>query len=462
MGKYTRKRKGGSYRPPMDGLSKFHLRICTAHGAITPEYFYVVPDNVFLLLPNSCGVSTSTNDVISDPLFLPGKEGYEYFMHRFFKEGGRTESGARFTVYVPGDILPVHVFHFLSLLSLKEKIRFGYTGIFVPGSLSRLPFLHHPVALPSSNFYALRWVNPTTTESYHVVPHDHDIAQNFSMVLLKYLREKGHNYREYLKKYAEFHQTTMSYSDCYRLLNEVIPIIPENLLAATIVQTGQHTYSLYDIVDHCVMSKKKTDSPLIILMNACRTLQEREVVDFETDETPSKPSMALIRTLSAAGHTDDKATSLNMKNIQAFRDTKGLPAIPFPVMKHDALFAFLSQTFTAYNPETDSAYKPLLDLIEPFMNMLGEYRPFGEKQRATAYMEENIDRIYARAAELAAIAAAGKNAHNKAEKAETILRLKRRRESLKATRFHTKSKTEKSTINSELKTIREELNTLEK
>jgi hypothetical protein len=456
MGKYTRKRKGGSYRAPMDGLSKFHLRICTAHGAVTPEYFYVVPDNVFLLLPNSCGVKTTTDEVISDPIFLPGKEGYEYFMHRFFKEGGRTESGARFTVYVPGDILPVHVFYFLSLLSLKEKIRFGYTGIFLPGSLNRLPFLHHPVALPRSNFYALRWVNPNAS-----LPHDNDIAQNFSMVLLTYLREKGHSYREYLKKYAEFHQTTMSYSDCYRLLNEVIPIIPENLLAPTILQTGQHAYSLYDIVDHCKMSKK-TDSPLIILMNACRTLQEREVVDFETDETPSKPSMPLIRTLSAAGHTDDKATSLNMKNIQAFRDTKGLPAMPFSVMKHDALFAFLSQTFTAYNPETDSAYKPLLDLIEPFMIILGEYRPFGEKQRATSYMEANIDRIHARETELAAVAAAGKNAHNKAEKAETILRLKRRRESLKATRFHSKSKAEKSNINGKLKIIKEELNTLEK
>lgn len=467
MVKYTRKREGGSYRAPIERLERFRLRICNAHGTITPEYYYIVPDNVFILLPNSCGLPTSTNDVVSESIFFPAEEGAALFMDRFLKGGTRTETGAQFTVYVPGDILPIHVFDFNSMLAWKtDELQFGYVGIFLPGALVNLPFLHHPVA-PTGverNLFKLRWYPTPAGEIYPYIPEGRlDIAQNFCMTIINYLRTAGPHYKEMLKKYKDIHARTITRSDCLQILDKLIPMIPQNTIAPAIVETRQHAYSMYDVVNHCEM--KKTDAPLIILMNACRSLQEQEAVDFDTDMTPSKPSMMLIRALSNAVHTDEKATSLNIKQIQAFRDVKGLPSIPFPVMKYDALFTFLSETFIAYNPETDSAYKPLMDLLESFMIMLRDYKPFGIKPRATAYMEENIDRIHAQVTELAATAAAtattAKNVLIKAEKTEAIVRLKRRREALKTTRLQRKSRKENTTnINRELASIKDELDRL--
>lgn len=475
--RHTRKRKGGSYRTPMNPMDEFHLRVLNAHGTITPEYYYIVPENVYLLMPNTCGVRTTTSDVVSQSIFESPEEGAKQFRSRFVKGGMNTSKGAPFTVYEPGDIVPIHVFAFSPLLSgvhsflrtTSAEFPFGFVGTFQPGSLEKLPFLNNAIADgdAKNNYFRLLWVDlirqyDLVTRRYFYVPNNSYIIQNYCMTLLDYLRSFGDPYKEVLRPYAGLVNGDLTREQCRNIIKFLLPVIPENSMSKTILDTGKYEYSLYDVVDHL---SSKDGTPVIILFNACRSLKEATRLESawnDDDPKTTKPSMALVRAISESGHTNDSEGAVNMKAIRAFRAAKGLSMDTSIVLKYDQLAALLRETYASYNHESDVLFAPLMRKLLPLLDILGSYTPpSGEPVFATKYMDANMARIYGdieestrRAAETAAVA-------EKEGRERELTALKRRRDKLKIDRMTLKKGKRNTTeLNVELATVTEQIRRL--
>ena len=452
------KRKGGSYRTPMNPIDKFNLRIVTAHGTLSPEYYYIVPANVYLMLPNMCGVGTSTEHVVSQPLFQTPEEGIRTFLNRFIKGGTKTDSGAPFTVYEPGDIIPIHVVTFNPTLSTNKyfltderypNYAFGYVGTFQPGALEKVPFLDYAVVSrghPINNHFMLSWRDlkySYAQEKY--LPGDKWVVQRYCMALINYLNGLGGIYTEFLEPYAGYKMDTMTRADCDMIMRRLLPVIPENSMAAQIIRTNTYNYSMYDIISDLI-SKRTDDAPLYVLFNVCRTLQEDSVPETNWNANmtkKTKPSMELIRAISNSGHTNSSPAAVNMNTINTFRKAKGLSVHKHSVIKHDQLLALLRETKESYSASTDADFEPILAKIDPLVAMLSTYAPHREDRvGATIFMDNNIERINKeieesiRATEEAEGAAAAASASeaaaaSTAQREHELLVLKRRRNKLK-------------------------------
>ena len=130
--------KGGSYsiplRPEDRPAADYDLNILTAHGEITPDYYYIVPDNTIIILPNACGLVLKVDESAADYLFMEPTEAKAAFERDFMTTTGKRR--APFTAYFPGDIMPLHLFTFSPLLHIYPgQFTMGFVGVFKPGAL---------------------------------------------------------------------------------------------------------------------------------------------------------------------------------------------------------------------------------------------------------------------------------------------------------------------------------------
>ena len=452
-------KKGGSYRTPMDPIENFHIRIVNAHGSISPEYYYIVPENVYLMLPNTCGVTTSSKDVVSQSLFQTPEEGVKTFIDRFVKGGAKTAEGAPFTVYEPGDIIPIHTMtfdpRFESKYFLSKEVpgyAFGFVGTFQPGALGKLPFVHDALvedpSVPRNNRFIVLWrdlVYRIVNGEYKYVPQNYWVIQRYCMSILNYLRGLGGAYTTFLEPCNDMTLETMTRERCDHVFRYVLPVIPQNSMAPQIMSGKGYTYSMYDIVTE-IVSNRTDDKPIFVLFNTCRTLQERVVAEGSWNENAverHKPSMSLIRAISAAGHTNSEPVNINMNKINTFRKAKGLPIHKHAVIKYDQLLALLGETKASYDASTDADFAPVIARIDPLLAILGAYTPPAvDVVGATRYMEYHIARINGEIEEsLRAIAAAeaaakataeaAASADAEARKARDLLAFRHRRDKIK-------------------------------
>jgi hypothetical protein len=422
------RKKGGSYRTPMDPIENFNIRIMNAHGSISPEYYYIVPENVYLLLPNTCGVSASADDVAAQSLFQTPEEGIKTFLNRFVK-GGSKAAGTPFTVYEPGDIIPMHVLSFdprfaITQYFLRREVpnyNFGFVGIFRPGSLEKLPFLNDALVDegPKINLFQLIWKDFNSRKSENAnYSTESWVIQRYCKTLLNYLKRMGDIYTEYLRPYEDIDVGTMTREQCDNIIRFLLPVIPESYMAYRILASKIYTYSMYDIITE-VVSKRANDHPLFVVMNTCRSLQERG----------SKPSMAIVRAISNASHTNSDPAAVNMNTINNFRKAKGLSLHKHAVLKYDQLRTFLRETKESHNPLTDTEFNPVISRIESLLAVLSDYIPPAEDiVSATIYMNNNIARIHGEIEESLRIVAAEAEG---VKKDRDLLLLKRRRDKLK-------------------------------
>ena len=405
MPRQTRRRhRGGSYTIPVrpsDRPADYDFFLLTGHGEITPEFYYIVPDNVLLLLPNMCGVPLAASKTATSYLFSSPAQAIKEFEYDFF-ETAAAGAGARapsrlvspFTVYLPGDILPLHQFYFSPCLGWEKfvngrsnQLDFGFVGLFRPGALHKHPLLPLFKSHPYPNIYSLEFGAPTNVAQassykksiakaiqYFIVSKEYDykiLGQEAAVLVgsdIDY-RTKGDFYDSFRKgdpKYVESYINVRS--NAVKVINTLIPTIPENILYESVLKEKKKIFFLNEIV-------KPSEKPSIYLINTCRSLFEdatAPVFELASAYVPnmSKPSMKLVRTVSNVGKQE-----FNMKRLNEFRISKGLSVETPQVMKYDALAAYLKSSMDAYDTEADTIYAPLFEGLQSVYSQLISYVP---------------------------------------------------------------------------------------
>ena len=452
----------------MNPIDEFHLRILNAHGTISPEYYYIVPDNVYLMMPNTCGVKTMTSDVVTQSIFEAPEDGVRTFRERFM--GAKTAEGNSFTVYEPGDIIPIHIFNFSPTLGTRAFLRnavgtieFGYVGTFRPGSLHSLPFLDDatPLYTRKDNFYGIVWQPGFEKVTDEYFPKEKYIIQNYCLAIINYLKTLGDAYNDILRPFNTVTRVGLTRSACVDIMKLLLPVIPENSMAPKILASGEYRYSLHDIVEH-FSYERSDDKPMIVLFNACRTLKEDGKMEWNGNTVDTvKPSMALVRAMSASVRRNDSDATVNMKLVNTLRIKKGMPIYPYSVIKYDQLSAILHETYAAYNAETDAEFRLLIGKLAPLLEVLAAYRPPATAVEATKYMNTHLPRIYAESNASARRVAEAKEAVEKTKHERELLLLKRRRDKLKMDKLALKKAKKNTTaIDVELDSIVEEIRRL--
>lgn len=403
-----RRRHGGSYAIPVrpsDRPADYDLFLLTGHGEITPEFYYIVPDNVLLLLPNMCGVPLAASKTATSYLFSTPEQAIKDFEIDFFGAAVPASAGAGshaapsrlsspFTVYVPGDILPLHQFYFSPCLGWEKfvngrsnRLDFGFVGLFKPGALHKHPLLPLFKSHPYPNIYSLEFGAPTN--AYQASSYKKSIAK----VIQYFIASKDYNYSrlgqeaaarvgsevDYRTKkdfYDSFRKGDPKYVEPYinvrpnavNVINMLIPNIPENVLHEFVLNDKKKIFFLNEIV-------KPSEKPAIYLINTCRSLLEEATepsFELESAYVPnmSKPSMKLVRTVSNVGKQE-----FNMKRLNEFRISKGLLVETPQVIKYDALAAYLKSSIDAYDAETDKMYAPLFEGLQTVYSQLTSYVP---------------------------------------------------------------------------------------
>lgn len=154
--------KGGSYTVPIRDLpDHYSIRFINAHGEISPEIFYIVPDKTYLIMPNVCGVPTHISQTFTDPLYIPYDEALKSFRNKFVE---LTKLGdTSYTVFLPGDIIPMQTFQFdPSLPYSKEEALFGFVGVFAPSVFSNNLFIQNMIKFKmvgADNVFSIPWKN---------------------------------------------------------------------------------------------------------------------------------------------------------------------------------------------------------------------------------------------------------------------------------------------------------------
>jgi hypothetical protein len=408
MPRQTRRRhRGGSYTIPVrsaDRPTDYDLFLLTGHGEITPEFYYIVPDNVLLLLPNMCGVPLAASKTATSYLFSTPEQAIKDFEIDFFGAAAPAASGAGarapsrlispFTVYLPGDILPLHQFYFSPCLGWEKfvsgrsnRLDFGFVGLFRPGALHKHPLLPLFKSHPYPNIYSLEFGIPTNiyqassykkaiakTIQYFIVSKEYEysmLGQTAAVIVgsdvdYRTKRDFYESFRKGDPKYVEPYINVRS--NAVKVINTLIPTIPENLLNESVLKEKKKIFFLNEIV-------KPSEKPSIYLINTCRSLfEDATSPSFELASAyvpnMSKPSMKLVRTVSNVGKQE-----FNMKRLNEFRATKGLPVDIPQVIKYDALAAYLKSTIDAYNAEADTIYAPLFEAIQTVHSQLTSYMP---------------------------------------------------------------------------------------
>jgi len=475
----------------MNPIEKFDIRIVNGHGSISPEYYYIVPENVYLLMPNTCGVPTAAVDVVAQSLFQTPEEGVKTFIDRFVKGGVKAATATPFTVYEPGDILPMHVFSFDPRLATKDyflrkeinNYKFGYVGVFEPGGLEKLPLVNDAIVdygKEKNNLFRVVWVDLKVRIDegvYKYSPSNPAIIQIFCIKLLKYLRSLGGAYPDYLRSLENYTVVNITREHCNSMFYYLLPLIPQNHMASRILATNRYDYSMNEIITELV-SKRADDKPLFVLFNTCRSLLEKDSTKSAWNENNvikrNKPSMALVRAISAAGHTNSDPVAVNMNTINNFRKSKGLSVHRPAVIKYDELLALLAETKGSYNSSTDAEFAPLMAKIESLITTLSAHSPSAVVVGATKYMNYQIaelrDESLRRSAAVAEATAAEEAATAEADKARKereLVMLKRRRDkikddiaALKRGKMNDSKKESIATLKTELASVLEKIHAL--
>ncbi|NBR61249.1 MAG: hypothetical protein EBT86_06305 [Actinobacteria bacterium] len=330
----TRKsNRGGAYvgvlRPehtkPLDDLT---IKYICSHGEISPEIFYVVPQNVYILMPNVCGVATSVTQTIADPIYQTKEESDRIFRQKFIT--GEMSGGTQFTVFCPGDIIPMQTFIFSPLVGrgkeVPDSIYLGFVGIFDSGALINNPlyrtikdkrvfdnifslniresrqlvfdllntFREHFRQLkekgekPSGNLWGL--YRAVTSELYRTSVTTDDLLRFNSKILFS--NPEISRLPEYYRKTATIYDNRikeMGSQAINYLLAYLLPLIFENQIAEYLSEKYLENIksknsripniSLKTVVDLTKSSSKTS----IFVVNACRSLLERSFESFESE-----------------------------------------------------------------------------------------------------------------------------------------------------------------------------------
>jgi gas vesicle protein len=329
--KSHRATQGGAYigvmRPedtkPLNDLA---IQYICSHGEISPEIFYVIPPNVYILMPNVCGVSTSVTQTIADPIYQTKEEADRIFVQKFIT--GEMSGGTRFTVFCPGDIIPMQTFIFSPLVGSRgaSSINLGFVGVFDGGALVRNPLfslikdkrvsdnffslntneslkfmfellnnyreyfrrLKESGVKPSGNLWGL--YRAVTAKLYGASITTDDLLTFNSQILYsnpnisrlpEYYRKTAGIYKD---KIGKIGQNNINY-----VLSYLLPLIPENQLAEYLSEKYLENIKIENTIIPNVSLKtvvKLTKSEFkttIFVVNACRSLLERSLESFESD-----------------------------------------------------------------------------------------------------------------------------------------------------------------------------------
>jgi hypothetical protein len=333
--------RGSAYKGilrPDDTISDYSIRYINAHGEISPEIFYVVPNNVFILLPNVCGVPTSVTHTVSAPIYINKDEARDIFRKKFIT-GELSTIGTQFTVFVPGDIIFMQTFIFSPIVGRREPkfIKFGFVGVFDESALlvnplyneikmSRLPEYDNIFYLNLSaaqkflfsvlNFFRIHFINdfkgkkPSGSlwklyryitgilykDKEHVslptISTENLLKYNSRIVfsnpeistLTNYYKEKSRELPTLIN--------AIPMNDIRTTISYLLPLIPENLIAPLLADkylenidtkgAKMQNISLKTVID----KTRDIEKPTYFVINSCRSLIERRIESFN-NETPA-------------------------------------------------------------------------------------------------------------------------------------------------------------------------------
>lgn len=496
----TRRRRrhmGGSYTvPPIKSTDlkvPYDVNIVCAHGSITPEYYYVVPDNVLLILAQECGTKLNVLDSASHAMFETPENGNKMFEDQFIK--GDVKLPTKYTVYVPGDILPLHGFSFNPMFSKSRQyvagylndIGFGFVGVFKPGSLYDNSILAACDQYPgyTGNYFIfnktgskLERITARTEYDYktfyngilelanHLYTDNPELYGPILLDKLKWLKKPGTKNEDFLNNMyklilTEFKYSGASYIDnpylsdtlptrdvLVKTYQELLPLIPENILSQDIIKENKIDYTLNELVNKIANPEKQN----IFLINSCRSLHEPVAVSWNNKDV--KPSSELVKIISNLGKNEEMRASVNMNTINNFRIKKGLEPIKKSVIRFDELLSILLETQGNYNVEKDknSNISKIIPSIDTLIRVLQNYKL--EHTYSVSNLETKSRKLSEEAVnKLTAEKEAAEKAEKERQKALIEFKIKR----LQAKKRESKKKENKEKIQEEINALREQI-----
>lgn len=435
----TRKNKtsGGAYKIPLRDtnlVEPYTTRYINAHGEISPEIFYVIPEKTYILMPNVCGVSTSTRQTFSEPLYLNREETDTSFRMRF-------TTGSGYTVFQPGDIIPLQTLRFDPTLksTIPDKLFFGFVGVFSEGILKESPILKNLIKHKiSDNVFEYHWKDlgsfifdllehirnflniqekdtkgKPITPIYTVYKLILDTICGFPVTIYDALNTStlkifnDNIYRiDYMKSkvtyIGENYTKKIPYAILLSSLRHLLPLIPENSINKSIGNLILDAYrekrfvsrkGIHEVIEETRDPTKNT----FFILNACRSLLEERTTTWNIDSTLSntmnksinltKYSAKLISkidTYTQQNITNPYAT-INMNLINELRGKRGFKKIIQPILTYHELEEIFRQTISISTFE-DREFTSMLDLMKDIVKELEVYTPI-QRVKATEDME---------------------------------------------------------------------------
>lgn len=420
---------GSSYKGALRSMNlnspEYTVRYICAHGEISPEIFYVVPKNVYILLPNVCGVATSVTHTIADPIYQ-NKENSQNIFKKKFITGETANVGTQFTVFIPGDIIPMQTFIFSPHVGHKsnDSVKIGFVGVFTEAAL----------------FNNILYKEIESTRIYdNIFKLNIDTTKKLAFSLLNYFRtnfikdfkdKKPYGnlwglYRDLTRKFYDT-KNSITTSDLLTynaeafipydlikkipinsmrtLLTYLLPLIPENLISPILIDKYFETIrtpgasipniSLKTVID----TTKNIDQPTYFVVNACRSLMEKKFGDFNSTVEKrynmpniTKYSAEMIHNLDrlTLNIDGDIRTGFNMNNINAIREAAGLPKIRQDVFHYSELLNILRETENTDVILPNSPYFIIKNRLSEAILYLSSYKPV-EEVKATRNIKSEI------------------------------------------------------------------------
>jgi hypothetical protein len=354
-------RKGGAYSIPIRDIKEHYaIRLVNAHGEISPEIFYVVPDKSYLIMPNICGVPTGIFQTFTDPAYLPIDKAFESFRQKFGVIGE-----VPYTIFTPGDIIPMQTFLFDPTLPTSEKdIKVGFVGVFGPSVFFNNPFIQdarkfqylgadNVFSIPLKNvnmfmFELLEYIrlhlNTLDKDSkgkplspiYRIYKTILDSLAGVKISVRQSLEEDtrmtfsqgpvsyGTGLDEYILsmsrgRFSKEKIEKIKYNKSLEAIRYLLPLIPENMIGSTVGQMLLENINkkLTRISINQIIEKTRDPSvDTYFVINACRSLRESKDVpefDFMAD------SVEVVAAAAAAAATDknDKYKTINTSKYSA-------------------------------------------------------------------------------------------------------------------------------------------------
>lgn len=355
----TRKTKGGAYHTPIRILPEnFSVRFINAHGDISPEIFYVIPDKTYIIMPNVCGVSTSLSQTFTDPLYLAPNEAFDSFKNRFTLP---KESNGRqlYTVYVPGDIIPMQTCLFDPTLPFtKEHLLVGFVGVFGPGQFFNNSFIQKKVKYKNAgadNVLAIPWkeVNMFMFELlehiriylgglekdrkgkpisaiYRIYKAVLDGIQGVTVPVRKSLEDDtrlvfslGPLYHDMEIHEGRFDYKkigAINYKKSMEAIRYLLPLIPENTFGENIAQLllDNKDKKLTRMSINRIVEKTRDPSlDTFFVLNACRSLLESKNVGSEFNFGPTEVGATATATANTTISSNNKYKKIDMSKYSA-------------------------------------------------------------------------------------------------------------------------------------------------